>query len=263
MFLVLGAFAASVLLHADRVPVWCVAAAGIALAWHSLFLLGRLRLPGTALRLLIAATLCAATLASFRTLQGLSAGSALLLVMGAAKLLEIRRRRDAMVMTFVSLVLLLAACLDRQSLARMPLYVIAGWSACAAIAALGATPASLSTRRAFRTAGIALLLGLPFAGACFLLVPRLPGPLWSWPSGDQARTGLDDQMSPGSISELTASDEPAFRVRFDGPPPPAHRRYWRGPVLHDFDGYTWRRHTRPDRPGTQPAKPVARKFATT
>jgi transglutaminase-like putative cysteine protease len=241
MFLVLAAFAVSVLLHVDRVPAWCVVAAGIALAWHCLFLLGRLRLPGTALRLLIAATLFAATLASFRTLQGLGAGSALLLVMGAAKLLEIRRRRDAMVMAFVSLVLLLAACLDRQSLVRMPLYLAAGWSACAAIAALGATPASQSVRRAFRTAGIALLLGLPFAGACFLLVPRLPGPLWSWPSGDQARTGLDDQMSPGSISELSASDESAFRVRFEGPPPPASARYWRGPVLHDFDGYTWRR----------------------
>jgi protein-glutamine gamma-glutamyltransferase len=241
MFLVLAAFAASVLLHVDRAPVWCIAAAGIALAWHSLFLLGRMQMPGTALRLLIAVTLCAAALASFRSLQGLNAGSALLLVMGAAKLLEIRRRRDAMVMAYVSLVLLLAACLDRQSLARMPLYLLSGWTACAALAALGGTPASLSARRAFRTAGIALLLGLPFAGACFLLVPRLPGPLWSLATGDQARTGLDDQMSPGSISELTESDAPAFRVRFEGPAPPASARYWRGPVLHDFDGYTWRR----------------------
>jgi protein-glutamine gamma-glutamyltransferase len=241
MFLVLAAFAIGVALHMDRVPAWCIAAAGIAVAWHSLFLLGRLQLPATALRLLIAATLFAATLASFRTLQGLSAGSALLLVMGAAKLLEIRRRRDAMVMGLVSLVLLLAACLDRQSLVRMPAYLLAGWSACAAIAALGSAPAALSVRRAFRIAGIALLLGLPFAGACFVLVPRLPGPLWSWPSGDQARTGLGDQMSPGSISELSTSDEPAFRVRFDGPLPPAPARYWRGPVLHDFDGYTWRR----------------------
>ncbi|MEO8307449.1 MAG: DUF3488 and transglutaminase-like domain-containing protein [Pseudomonadota bacterium] len=241
MLLVLAAFACSVLLHVDRLPVWCVAAAGIALTWHLLHLLGRLRLPGTPLRLLIAATLFAATLASFRSLQGLSAGSALLLVMGAAKLLEIRRRRDAMVMAFVSLVLLLAACLDRQSLARMPLYLLAGWSACAAIAALGGTPASRSARRAFCTAGGALLIALPFAGASFLLVPRLPGPLWSWSTGDQAQTGLDDQMSPGSISELSTSDAPAFRVRFEGTPPPASARYWRGPVLHEFDGFTWRR----------------------
>jgi transglutaminase-like putative cysteine protease len=48
-------------------------------------------------------------------------------------------------------------------------------------------------------------------------------------------------MSPGSISQLTQSGDAALRVRFDGALPPAAQRYWRGPVLHDFDGYTWRR----------------------
>src|SRR4029079_1064507 len=42
-------------------------------------------------------------------------------------------------------------------------------------------------------------------------------------------------------SELSTSDDVAFRVRFDGTAPPMSQRYWRGPVLHDFDGYTWRR----------------------
>jgi transglutaminase-like putative cysteine protease len=32
-----------------------------------------------------------------------------------------------------------------------------------------------------------------------------------------------------------------FRVRFLGPTPPPEARYWRGPVLNDFDGFTWRR----------------------
>jgi transglutaminase-like putative cysteine protease len=48
-------------------------------------------------------------------------------------------------------------------------------------------------------------------------------------------------MSPGSISQLTSSYDIAFRVAFDGPIPPPAQRYWRGPVLHDFDGYTWSR----------------------
>ena len=241
MLLVLAAYVAGVLLHADRVPLWCLATAVIAVAWHTLHVFGRLRLPGTTLRVMIAASLCAATLASFRTFQGLGAGSALLLVMGAAKLLEVRQRRDALVVTLVSLVLLLAACLDRQSLSRVPLYLLAGWTACAAIAALGDAVAAHPIRHAFRAAGTALALGFPFAVLCFLLVPRLPGPLWGLPASEQAQTGLDDQMSPGSISDLTISDAPAFRVRFEGSPPPPQLRYWRGPVLHDFDGYTWRR----------------------
>ncbi len=35
--------------------------------------------------------------------------------------------------------------------------------------------------------------------------------------------------------------EPVFRVWFAGALPPPQERYWRGPVLHDFDGYTWTR----------------------
>ena len=64
------------------------------------------------------------------------------------------------------------------------------------------------------------------------------------PGSDEAVTGLSDSMSPGSISELTSSYEPAFRVRFAGSAPPPQERYWRGPVLHDFDGYTWRQSRR-------------------
>jgi transglutaminase-like putative cysteine protease len=52
-------------------------------------------------------------------------------------------------------------------------------------------------------------------------------------------------MSPGAISQLSESDEPAFRVRFTGPGPSSGDLYWRGPVLHDFDGYTWRRDETP------------------
>ncbi len=56
-----------------------------------------------------------------------------------------------------------------------------------------------------------------------------------------ASTGLSDEMTPGGISALSESDEPAFRARFFGAAPPPQLRYWRGPVLHKFDGYSWRR----------------------
>ena len=46
-------------------------------------------------------------------------------------------------------------------------------------------------------------------------------------------------MSPGDISSLSLSDAVAFRVRFDGPIPEPRERYWRGLVLHRFNGRTW------------------------
>src|SRR2546430_13642170 len=48
-------------------------------------------------------------------------------------------------------------------------------------------------------------------------------------------------MSPGSIVKLVADYDPAFRVQFAARAPPVEELYWRGPVLHDFDGHTWRR----------------------
>jgi transglutaminase-like putative cysteine protease len=75
----------------------------------------------------------------------------------------------------------------------------------------------------------------------FLLFPRLPGPFWGIDSRSEARTGLDDEMTPGDVSDLSASGDVAFRARFFGAMPPPEQRYWRGPVLHEFDGRSWRR----------------------
>jgi hypothetical protein len=75
----------------------------------------------------------------------------------------------------------------------------------------------------------------------FLFVPRLPGQFWVLPSRGAATSGLSEEMSPGDVSDLSLSSDVAFRVEFEGEPPPASQRYWRAVVLHDFDGRTWRR----------------------
>ncbi len=239
--IMLASFASGVLLHIDRAPPWCLGVALAALIWHWLYSRGRLRPAATALRVIVTLALLAGIAATFRTFNGLSAGTAFLLVMGAAKLLETRTQRDVAVVATVSLVLVLAACLDRQSLLRLPLYLASGWTALATIAAIGGARTSTSAVRAFGAAGGALLLALPLAALCFVLVPRMQGALWSMPASERGQTGLADEMSPGSISELSVSEDIAFRARFEGAAPPVAQRYWRGPVLHDFDGYTWRR----------------------
>ncbi len=74
----------------------------------------------------------------------------------------------------------------------------------------------------------------------FVLFPRLEGPLWGLPRiQNTGRTGLSDQMSPGSLSRLSLSDEIAFRANFGDSPPDTKKLYWRGPVLWDYDGRTW------------------------
>jgi transglutaminase-like putative cysteine protease len=238
--LMLFSFAGACLLHVDRTPAWCTATAGCGLLWYWVHLMGRLALPPRWLRYLLTFILLGAVILAFGTLNGIRAGSALLMVMGSAKLLETRTARDAVVVTTVALILVLAAGLDRQSLLRLPLYLATGWLALATIAALGSYRAAHSAALAFRRAGHAMVLAIPIALLAFILVPRLPGALWAMPGGDQAQTGLGDEMSPGSISDLAVSEAIAFRVSFAGTAPPPAARYWRGPVLHDFDGNTWR-----------------------
>ena len=234
-----AAFAGGVLLNLERVPSWTAATALLLIAWRLATERSGLRLPGTVTRALLALGVVAVVLWRFHTLNGLAAGTAMLMLMSALKLLETRARRDQFVMVGAGLFLLLAACLDRQSLVRVPLYALQVWLCCSALAVVAS--AGCEGRAALRLAGRSLLLALPLAVLLFLFFPRLQGAFWAIPRGGEALTGLSDTMSPGSIVKLVASYDPAFRVQFAGRAPPAEELYWRGPVLHDFDGHTWRR----------------------
>ena len=233
-----AAFAGGVLLHADRVPAWAAGIALLLIAWRLLNAHRGGGDPGTAARAVLAVLLVAIVLARFHTLNGLAAGTTLLLLMAGLKLLETRAARDQFVMVAAGLFLLLAACLDRQELARAPLYGLQAWLCCAALAVVAAP--STSVRAALSLAGRALLLAVPLATLLFLFFPRLPGAFWAIPRSDVALTGLSDTMTPGSIGQLATSYDPAFRVQFQGRAPPPQERYWRGPVMHEFDGQTWR-----------------------
>jgi protein-glutamine gamma-glutamyltransferase len=233
-----AAFTGGVLLHVDRLPLWASGAALVIVAWRLTTARRGGWYPGVIARALLALALVALVLARYHTLNGLAAGTTLLLLMAALKLLETRSARDEGVMLGVALFLLLAACLDREALVRAPLYAGEAWLCCAALAVIAAP--GLGGAAALKLAGRALLLSLPLAVALFLFFPRLAGAFWAIPQGEQAVTGLSDSMSPGSILALIASYEPAFRVKFTGALPPPAERYWRGPVLHDFDGQTWR-----------------------
>ena len=191
------ALVAGVLLNIDRVPAWTALAALLFVAWRLMAASRSLRLPGTALRSLMALALVAGVAIRFHTLNGLTAGTALLILMGGVKLLETRTQRDQFIVVGAAVFLLLAACLDRQSLARAPLYLLHAWLSCAALAVVSYTPVTASTatrvrfdnRAAMVLAGRSLLFALPLATMLFVFFPRLPGAFWAIPRSDEALTG--------------------------------------------------------------------------
>jgi protein-glutamine gamma-glutamyltransferase len=168
---------------------------------------------------------------------------AFLFVLVGIKFLEVRTLRDGTLLVCLAIFLLVTPFFYSQSLAAaffaLPAILAVG-AALDALADPTATADFASIRRAWRRTLVMIAQGLPIAAALFVLFPRLASPLWGLPADRAAATGLSETMSPGSISELSLSDAVAFRVDFDGVPPPPRLRYWRGPVLSRFDGREWR-----------------------
>ncbi len=228
--------------HARALPLWITLTAAGATAIRLFLAHARRNLLPPALRLTIAITAIALLFLQFHTFNGIDAGRALLALMAGLKLLEARNERDAHIIVFIVYFLCLTALLRDESF-FMLLYLLAvAWISTAALGRLTVVEPGPGIRASAALAGKSLLLAVPLALALWLFFPRFSGPLWSLPeSSENSRSGLGDRMSPGDISELALSDEVVFRVRFASAPPPAIQRYWRGPVLFDFDGRAWSR----------------------
>ncbi len=238
---VLIALAVSVAAHFASLPGWALLLVLAAIAWR--WTADRRGLPLAPRWMRVSAAIAALvlTLTSYRTVNGIEAGTAFLVLMAAVKLLETRAARDLTVLVFIAWFLLYAALLRDQRLQLLPWLLAGTLLATGALLRVHSGSAGGSRRDALRRAAGLMLQALPLAAALFLLFPRLPGPFWGLSAPSSARTGLSDEMTPGDVSDLSASGDPAFRVRFAGALPPPAQRYWRGPVLHEFDGRSWRR----------------------
>jgi transglutaminase-like putative cysteine protease len=238
---VLAALGIALVLHLPHLPAWTTLLVVAACAWRWTADRHGWPLAPRWLRLGVLVIVPLAVLGTYRTVNGVEAGTAFLALMAGVKLLETRSPRDLTVLAFIAYFLLYAAMLRDQSLVQLPLLLAGAAFVTAALMRVHAGAAGDSARQVLLRAGALTLQALPLAILIFVLFPRLPGPFWGVAAGQSASTGLGDEMSPGEISDLSVSGDVAFRVYFDGPLPPPAQRYWRGPVLHEFDGRTWRR----------------------
>ncbi len=225
--------------HAEHLPPWLTLLAIGVFGWRFWLWKQRRGLP-TRLPLVLLVIAGSAGIAwEYRTLFGRDAGVALLFFFMALKPMEMRTRRDAMVLIMLGFFLLLTHYLYAQGIFT-GLWLLA--STLLLIAALirlhgGAQPAP----GILRYAALMLAQALPFMLLLFLLFPRIEGPLWGLPrDAHSGLTGLSNQMSPGSLNKLIQSGAIAFRVQFSDGIPGKSQLYWRGPVLELFDGQTWR-----------------------
>lgn len=223
-----------------NLPWWCSLLAAAVLTWRAALALGSRPLPSRWWLLGLLAVALGATWLTHRTLLGRDAGVTLIVLLLALKTLELRARRDAFVIFFLGFFTMLTNFFFSQSLAVAAAMLVGLLGLLTALVNAHMPVGRPPLAEAARTAGWMALLGAPIMAVLFVLFPRF-APLWGIP-GDAmtGRSGLSATMEVGNMAALALDESIAFRVRWEGAPPPQQDLYFRGPVLTRFDGREWR-----------------------
>ncbi|MCL1961264.1 MAG: transglutaminaseTgpA domain-containing protein [Desulfovibrionaceae bacterium] len=224
--------------QAGTLPIWASALAAGVLLWRGWLAVSGRPLPRRwALAALLAVTL-AATWATHHTLAGREAGSTLVVMLLTLKTLELRARRDALVVFFLGFFVMLTNFFYSQSLPIAAAMLAGLLGLLTALVNAHRPVGQPSLRDSAWTALKMTLAGAPVMLALFVFFPRF-APLWGVPSDAmQGRSGLSSSMEVGALAALALDDGIVMRVKFDGPPPQS-QLYFRGPVLVNFDGKRW------------------------
>lgn len=229
-----------VLPHLEWLPFWVPLLLLLTLGARLMIHQGRWSFPSRLIKLALVVASSLGLILSFGHQSGPETMVALLIVGMALKLVEVYRRRDALVVIYVAFFVLGTTFLFSSS-AWIALYAAAVLTV--VISALLAIHQrkGVSVKQTLKRSLWLLGPAVPLMVLLFLIFPRLE-PLWSVTlDSPQATTGLSDNLSPGDVSNLARSDELAFRVTFDDEVPAPRQRYWRALVMDRFDGRQWYR----------------------
>ncbi len=226
-----------------RMPIWISAVALLCVCWRVLIHNGKLDYPSRTVRVVVVLFTLIVSFSQIRDIGiGLDSAASLLALGFVFKLIEMRQKRDIYVVISLCFVMSMVAFLYSQSVLTTLYVALVIAVTLGAMIALNRSSSVADNRG---TAMLALKIAaqaLPLAIVLFIVFPRI-APLWAVPmQTGVSSTGVTDEMSPGDISQLARSAELAFRVQFDDGIVLAHQQlYWRGLVLDNFDGVTWRR----------------------
>ena len=237
--------ALAICFHFAHLPAWLSSFAACILLWRLCIENYAWRVPSRWVRWSLLLVTAILVFRQYGTLLGRDPGVAYLTLLVALKILEIRILRDYLLAIFLIYLLTLGALLFSQSLLTglfMGFLIVLTTHTLILLN----RPQTTTIAQSLRLAAVLCLQALPLLLVLYLLFPRIQGTLWGLPQDAfSGRTGLSEQVSPGSINRLYNDDTVAFRVEFDDPPPAPRTLYWRAFVLSDTDGSAWSRHRGP------------------
>ena len=183
---------------------------------------------------------------SFGHIFGQQPGIALVALMTILKLFETKSHRDCYIVIYSAFFIIASNFFHSQSIWLIIYVFFVVVSLVSILIALSDRLNTVPLTSRFKLASRFFFYAIPMMLVLFFLFPRIPGPLWGLPDDAfTGQTGLSEEMSPGSINRLINSSAIAFRVKFEQQVPRHSQLYWRGAVLSDYDGRTWRRYDAP------------------
>ena len=214
--------------------------------WALLIINGWVSQPGRLVMFVLTLMVVVVLLQTFGTILGQQPGSAMLLLLSFLKLFEMKSIRDIAIVIFMGLFLVASKFFYSQSLLiALHVFIVVVYLTSLLIVLSDRLGTMHFNERMHKSVRM-IIQALPLMLILFMLFPRIPGPLWGVPKdAHTATSGLSDEMSPGSINRLVGSGEVAFRVKFNDAPPVRSELYWRGLVLPNYDGKTWRLENAP------------------
>ena len=221
-------------------PIWLFPC----LVMFCLFLYVRSLAQSRFLRLVLVFTCVALFFIDYRLAYSVEMASVFLLLVASMKATELSAKRDIIVFVYSMFYLSAVSMLFEQSISHVALQLFCVMLCLSLLMRLSDSSLGSVKSQLWRVTKM-LSLAIPFAVCFFLFFPRF-APLWSLPiKTSHSQTGMSEEMTPGSIAELSQSAERAFRVTFNGPAPARQNLYWRAMLLDYFDGRTWRRASNP------------------
>ena len=225
--------------HLFRLPVWVSSVCVVCALWRLFLYTGRGFYPSGVLKTLLVFISIGAILYEYGNLLSLEPIVALLITTFALKLIEMKSRRDVLVVIYLAYFVAATHFLFEQGIVDGVYLLIAVVVITSALVALHETQERVKPMRSLLASAKLVAQAIPLTIIMFVVFPRI-GPLWSVPGTDtKARTGPSDTMGPGDISDLANSTDLAFRVSFEGKTPSTEKLYWRGLVFSYFDGRRW------------------------
>jgi transglutaminase-like putative cysteine protease len=172
--------------------------------------------------------------------NGQKAGISFLVLLASLKFLESRILRDYYMVCLILFFLASSSFLFNSSLQNIFAVLAYTTLVLSLMLKLADPEKSKSILPLSASTGI-LVKALPLAVLLFFFFPRIHGSFGFIPSQDDAQSGgkVNDSMVAGDFVNSAFSNEPAFRVEFDGSIPANAQLYWRLKVMEDERNFAW------------------------